>query len=640
MINFNKKSVGLDIADHTIEVVELEKIGRKIKISSLGRIILEPGVVERGRIKNEEKLAQAVKNVLAQAKPIAIKTSSVIFGLPESQTYIHVFNITASDKKNIEAVVLSEAQSIIPLKEQDLLYAYRVFDNIKSIKESVKILLVATSSQVILEWQQFFEKINLAVELFDIEALAAFRGLFNKLPEEPIGLLDLGAATTSLSIFTSAGLRYSYSINCAGQDFTKQIAQELKIDFKEAEKLKINKGLGENQNQAVNTILNKSLQKIIDGIKINIDYWQKNNSQEVQEIILLGGSSQMLGLVDYLNSMNLSVKVRLAKPLFRHLDFGFEYIEAIGLAIRGIEKKWLRTDPFIPTSEDDTGKIKSDFAFNKINILKNILNWLKSRNKKMIFSGLFICLILTCLFFYQIFSQQKQPENNLLKQYPYSYSLTLEHLITIDKEAYTDNKIKGRIIEKTVKEVMDYDKAVAIAQKEVKLELKDNEKLWIEPLNEEQDGKTIIFPLKLRWLVYNQADAKRLFLAKTRRELAEIDFVYQGITFSKLQITDNEREFLLSGKISLLSKQLPSRQDKLDEPEKEKQISKEIVKVKNLNQPLNIRSGPGTNYQVIGKVNSGESYILLEEDEEWFKIKLLEGLEGWIFANFAEKLTN
>lgn len=640
MINFNKKSVGLDIADHTIEVVELEKIGRKIKISSLGRIILEPGVVERGRIKNEEKLAQAVKNVLAQAKPIAIKTSSVIFGLPESQTYIHVFNITASDKKNIEAVVLSEAQSIIPLKEQDLLYAYRVFDNIKSIKESVKILLVATSSQVILEWQQFFEKINLAVELFDIEALAAFRGLFNKLPEEPIGLLDLGAATTSLSIFTSAGLRYSYSINCAGQDFTKQIAHELKIDFKEAEKLKINKGLGENQNQAVNTILNKSLQKIIDGIKINIDYWQKNNSQEVQEIILLGGSSQMLGLVDYLNSMNLSVKVRLAKPLFRHLDFGFEYIEAIGLAIRGIEKKWLRTDPFIPTSEDDTGKIKSDFAFNKINILKNILNWLKSRNKKMIFSGLFICLILTCLFFYQIFSQQKQPENNLLKQYPYSYSLTLEHLITIDKEAYTDNKIKGRIIEKTVKEVMDYDKAVAIAQKEVKLELKDNEKLWIEPLNEEQDGKTIIFPLKLRWLVYNQADAKRLFLAKTRRELAEIDFVYQGITFSKLQITDNEREFLLSGKISLLSKQLPSRQDKLDEPEKEKQISKEIVKVKNLNQPLNIRSGPGTNYQVIGKVNSGESYILLEEDEEWFKIKLLEGLEGWIFANFAEKLTN
>jgi type IV pilus assembly protein PilM len=406
MINFNKKSVGLNIADHTIEVVELEKIGREIKISSLARIILEPGVVERGRIKNEEKLAQAVKDVLVKARPNAIKTSSVIFGLPESQVYIHVFNIAAADKKNIEAAVLSEAQSTIPLKEQDLLYAYRVLNNTKSIKESVEILLVATSRQVILEWQQFFEKINLAVELFDIEALATFRGLFNKLPEEPIGLLDLGAATTNLSIFTSAGLRYSYSIKCAGQDFTGQIAQELKIDFKEAEKLKIQKGLGENQNQSVNTILKKSLEKIVDEIKINIDYWQKNNSQEIKEIILLGGSSQMSGLASYFNSLDLGFKAKLAKPVYQLMSgrSTFKYIEAIGLALRGLDNKWSRIDPCISGLENTKGELKAGRRFEgakKIPI--NIFS-----PQKWITIVFLICFLLFCLSLIVIFYTKRE----------------------------------------------------------------------------------------------------------------------------------------------------------------------------------------------------------------------------------------
>ncbi len=635
MINFNRKSVGIDIADHTVEIVELEKIGMEVKISSLGKTILESGVVVRGRIKNEEKLVQAVKNVLAQAKPGAIKAASVIFGLPESQTYTHIFNLKYLDKENIKEAILSEVQSTIPIKKQDLFYDYRVFD---TQKESLDILLVAASRQVVLEWQQFFKKVNLTVELFDIETLASFRGLFNKLPEEPICLLDIGSQTTELSIFTSMGLSYSYSIECAGQDFTKQIAQELKIDFKEAEKLKIRKGLGENQNQAVNTILKKSFRKIVDEVKINFDYWQKNNSQKIEEIILLGGSSQMLGLLDYLNSMDLGVKISLAKPLFKHLDFGFKYIEATGLALRGIEKKWLRTDPFILSSGDGTYKIKPDFAFNNMNILKNILNWPKSVNKKIIFGSLLAGLILSFLFFCQILNKQKRPENILLKQYPYSYSLTIKHLITIDDEVYADNIIKGRVIEKTVKEAMDYDKAVAITKKEVESELKENEGLWLEPLNKEQDENTIIFPIRFRWLVYNKSDAKRLFLAKTKDQLAQIDFVYQGITFSKIQTTDNENEFLLNGEISLLAKQLPPEQYEADEFIPKKQISEKMVKVKNLSQALNVRSGPGTNYQIIGQVNPQESHVLLEEEEEWFKIKLLGEQEGWIYADFAEKL--
>lgn len=52
---------------------------------------------------------------------------------------------------------------------------------------------------------------------------------------------------------------------------------------------------------------------------------------------------------------------------------------------------------------------------------------------------------------------------------------------------------------------------------------------------------------------------------------------------------------------------------------------------------LNVREGAGTSFEIILKIYPGESYILLEEVEEWFKIELGDNQEGWIFSQYAIK---
>jgi len=52
---------------------------------------------------------------------------------------------------------------------------------------------------------------------------------------------------------------------------------------------------------------------------------------------------------------------------------------------------------------------------------------------------------------------------------------------------------------------------------------------------------------------------------------------------------------------------------------------------------LNVRSGPGTNFNKIKQVNPGESYELLGEEGKWYKIKISEGQEGWIINDYTEK---
>ena len=51
---------------------------------------------------------------------------------------------------------------------------------------------------------------------------------------------------------------------------------------------------------------------------------------------------------------------------------------------------------------------------------------------------------------------------------------------------------------------------------------------------------------------------------------------------------------------------------------------------------LNVRSGPGQNYPILGKVSPGESYALLGESNGWYKIKA--GVTGWVSGQYAKKL--
>jgi hypothetical protein len=56
------------------------------------------------------------------------------------------------------------------------------------------------------------------------------------------------------------------------------------------------------------------------------------------------------------------------------------------------------------------------------------------------------------------------------------------------------------------------------------------------------------------------------------------------------------------------------------------------AKIKVTDSLINIMSGPGRNYEIIAQVKKGELLEILEETSEWFKVKLKDGREGWIYG--------
>lgn len=66
-----------------------------------------------------------------------------------------------------------------------------------------------------------------------------------------------------------------------------------------------------------------------------------------------------------------------------------------------------------------------------------------------------------------------------------------------------------------------------------------------------------------------------------------------------------------------------------------------VNKVKILTTPtgyLRVRSGPGTSYSEVARVNPGETYELLEEKTGWSKIKVSDTVSGWVSSQYVTKI--
>lgn len=54
---------------------------------------------------------------------------------------------------------------------------------------------------------------------------------------------------------------------------------------------------------------------------------------------------------------------------------------------------------------------------------------------------------------------------------------------------------------------------------------------------------------------------------------------------------------------------------------------------------LNVRSGPGTGFVIIAKINQGEKYPAFEDRGDWRKIELRRGQIGWVHKDYVDLVT-
>jgi type IV pilus assembly protein PilM len=345
---FKKQIFGLDISDHSIEALILEKPFFGVpKVVAYARMLLRGEVVKNGVIKKPEKLAENIIKLLESAKPKPIRTPYCILSLPESQIFTAVFKLPAGLKyKEIKNTIPYKAEEVIPFKSSEI---YFDFKPITQQGDTQEVFYVAAPSKVVDSYVQVLTSVGLKPIAFDLESISSARALtetLNKSGNAKI-LLDIGARTTNLNIFDRNGIRQSLTIKIAGDRFTKVVATKLKIAEKQAEELKVKNGFDPKLEKGrVALILQSEFKRIVAEAKKVVEYYQAQTQRKIDQVILLGGSA-LLPSVDQYLADNLLIEAVVGNPLAKITDpkelakfknKSVLFTNVVGLALRGVGK--------------------------------------------------------------------------------------------------------------------------------------------------------------------------------------------------------------------------------------------------------------------------------------------------------------
>lgn len=324
---------GLDISDHSIECLLLTKGVGKIYLKSYSRVELAPGIVENGVILDKKKLSQLIVEALSKARPKKITSKKVIFSLPESRTFIHIFKSSEIPKgTKLKEEMVFEAAKIIPLELKEIYNDFTRYEN-------GDILFAASPKKIVNDYLEVMKNAGLKTVALDIESLSIGRAMLTSGGlKESFMVADIGARFTNLSIFDKYGLlRVSSTIKIAGNKFSRALARELNLYIEKAEKLKQTYGLdAEKGDKKVVAVLEREVSPIIEKIRELLAYYHK----EVKKILLVGGSAQMPKIASYFSKkLNINTELGKSKIASQFKKESVLYENVIGLALRGLEEK-------------------------------------------------------------------------------------------------------------------------------------------------------------------------------------------------------------------------------------------------------------------------------------------------------------
>jgi len=350
--SFNSQAFGLDISDFSLKIAMLEKDKNDLKLASFGRANIVSGIIEKGEIKNEERLSEIIKNTLGQIKGKKIRIKYVIASLPEEKSFLDRVRLPLMGQKEIKTAIRFEIENYIPFPLEKV---YFDFDKIQQNYENYQEVLIAAIPKDISEsYLRVLKKAGLQPLALEPECLSISRALIKKNEIiSPVLIIDLGKTRTTFIFFSENNIKFTSTIPFSSGQLTSAISEKIKVSLEEAEKIKCEEGIiGKKEISEILIPLLNNFAKKTQGLLEYYNFHQNKNSHStmsLEKILLCGKGANLKGLEDFL-SVFFKTKVILGNPWINILktplkqtpEISFKeslgYASALGLALRGIDK--------------------------------------------------------------------------------------------------------------------------------------------------------------------------------------------------------------------------------------------------------------------------------------------------------------
>ena len=251
--------VGLDIGTSKVMVVVAEVLpGGDLKLAGLG--IAASNGLKRGVVVNIDATVQSIQQALKEAELMAdCKIARVYTGITGS----HIRGINSSgmvavkDKEvtqadvarvieTAKAINISSDQRLLLVEPQEFVIDgqdVREPIGMSGIRLEAKVHIVTGAQSAAENIIKCVRRCGLEVDQLMLNPLASSLAVLTQDEQElGVALVDIGAGTTDVAIFTGGAIRHTAVIPIAGDLITSDIAMALRTPTKDAEDIKVESG--------------------------------------------------------------------------------------------------------------------------------------------------------------------------------------------------------------------------------------------------------------------------------------------------------------------------------------------------------------------------------------------------------------
>lgn len=357
----NKDSIiAVDFGSSSAKVLQLRKDKGRITLETYGELSTGPYVgMSVGQAVNlgTEKMTEVLADLFREAN-VTSKVGAM--AIPLRSSLLVSLDIPNLNKEDLATAVPNEARRFIPVPISEVMLDWWVIPEREDVSPAFEndripvggrkfqeVLIAAIHKDTVKMYQDLAQKLGLAVNTYEIETFSSIRStLTNDLSASVI--VDLGAGTTKVAVVDYGVVRVSHTINKGSQDISVALSKSLNVSFEKAEEIKRKVGLVEEVTSEgeVRSIISPIIEYIFEEINRVIIGYQKKHTVAIEKVILLGGGSQLKGLLDLAKkSLEMPVSVgtpfdKMETPAFLEnvmREAGPSFAVTIGLALRQLE---------------------------------------------------------------------------------------------------------------------------------------------------------------------------------------------------------------------------------------------------------------------------------------------------------------
>lgn len=312
--------IGVDITSSAVKLVELKHVNSTYQIESYAMQPLSDGAVVERRMRDSNSVVSALRLAVDQAKP---RTRKAVVAVPASAAFTKTLSFPASlGDDEIEALIVGESDRHIPFPFSEVAFDFQPLGPAFVDKGLQQVLLVACRQHDIIQLTETLEHAGLEPTAVDVEAFAIERSLaewrrqlsVDSDPDVCVGLIDIGTTMSAFHVVRGGRIIYSHDTIFGGRQLTTAIRDYYSISMEDADAAKKLGGLPDDYHAKV-------LIPFLDAVRQQVSralqfYYASSRHQEVQHIVLTGGSGVIPGLAERITG-DSGMPVTIANPFHR-----------------------------------------------------------------------------------------------------------------------------------------------------------------------------------------------------------------------------------------------------------------------------------------------------------------------------------